>query len=402
MSPKQRDRNRDGISIEDRWEARGRRTGKRWLAKVRDTRLHRYKRKAFSDLEAAKGWAKQTRARFELSESSAGTWPLEEVIKEYGEAMRREHRPEEYVKAVERHGRMLQSVGVRDLADDGLQAKMRALLALPTDEKHRRHQGSEPAPSTKRQRCNYIRTLVSFAMQYQGLRLDPLIGFAVPGQSRRGALSRPSDQETYTLSEVRSVLALDRPEDSIWLAYVVAIFTGLRAFEIHELRWDAIDWTTKTLRVARGKGSKVRHVPLQPELHDMLRRLGGPDAKHPRIGPMFTFTKHRVDVADLRPLLDAAGVKWDRGTNEITGLPRRLTWHACRRTCAAASLAAGVDSLEIQRSLGHEEMEMTGEYAGAFARWKAVIQAEAWPRGRLCLFGSPASGAAGEERRTMQ
>jgi integrase len=229
-------------------------------------------------------------------------------------------------------------------------------------------------------------------MQYQGLRLDPLLGFAVPRQSRRGAHSRPSDQETYLLNEVRQVLALNRPEDSVWLAYVVAIFTGLRAFEIHALRWDAIDWTTKTLRVARGKGAKVRHVPLQAELHDFLRHLGGPDTDRPRIGPMFTFTKHRVDVADLRPLLDDAGVTWDRGTNEITGLPRRLTWHACRRTYAAASLAAGVDSLEIQRSLGHAEMDMTGEYTGAFARWKAVVQTEAWPRGRLCMFG-PYAGA---------
>jgi hypothetical protein len=78
MTPKQRDRNRDGISIEDRWEARGARIGKRWLVKVRDTRLHRYKRKAFADHDAAKAWGRQTRARFELAEGSAGTWPLPE------------------------------------------------------------------------------------------------------------------------------------------------------------------------------------------------------------------------------------------------------------------------------------------------------------------------------------
>ncbi len=82
MHTKQHDRNRDGISIEDRWRARGQRIGKRWLAKVRDTRLQRYKRKAFVDLNAAKDWSRVMRARLELAETSAGTWPLAEVITE--------------------------------------------------------------------------------------------------------------------------------------------------------------------------------------------------------------------------------------------------------------------------------------------------------------------------------
>jgi len=41
--PKQTDDRRDGISIEDRWKAKGRPEGRRWLAKVRgpaDARLH--------------------------------------------------------------------------------------------------------------------------------------------------------------------------------------------------------------------------------------------------------------------------------------------------------------------------------------------------------------------------
>ena len=68
---------------------------------------------------------------------------------------------------------------------------------------------------------------------------------------------------------------------------MVAVFAGLRAFELRALRWEAIDLTVRILRVVRVKGSKVRHVPLQaPDLYDFLRCLGGPDAKQPRIGPM--------------------------------------------------------------------------------------------------------------------
>jgi hypothetical protein len=128
LTPTPRDRHRDGISIEDRWVARGGRHGKRWLAKVRDTRLQPYKRKAFSHLDAAKAWARKLRARFELAESNAGSWPVEDVLVECVANMRREGKNENYTKEVERHGLLLQGVGVRDLSDDNLVAKMRLYL----------------------------------------------------------------------------------------------------------------------------------------------------------------------------------------------------------------------------------------------------------------------------------
>lgn len=128
---------RDGISIEDRHATRGR-AGKRWLARVRDTKLRRYKSKTFADLDAAKVWARQLRARFELSEAGAGTWPIDEVIEECVANLREEGKNERYVQAVERHGRMLEKAGLRNLNDDGFHAKVRRFLLLPTDERHRR------------------------------------------------------------------------------------------------------------------------------------------------------------------------------------------------------------------------------------------------------------------------
>jgi len=79
----------------------------------------------------------------------------------------------------------------------------------------------------------------------------------------------------------------------------------------------------------------------------------------------------------------------DRGASEISGLPRRLTWHSCRRTCAAALLAAGADSQEIRRALGHEDVGLTGHYASSFTQWKAQVEAEGWPRGKLYFLRAP-------------
>jgi len=52
-------------------------------------------------------------------------------------------------------------------------------------------------------------------------------------------------------------------------------------------------------------------------------------------------------------------------------------------------LAAGVDAVEIQRGLGHADISMTGEYAGAYTKWKSVVADEEWPRGVLRFRGAP-------------
>lgn len=388
-TPIHHDKHRDGISIEDRWKARGGRQGKRYLAKVRDTRLQKYRRKAFPDLEAAKRWAKHTRAQLELGETSAGTWPVSLVLEDCLTVMRQEGRSPTYIHEVERHVGMMQAAQLHDLADDALHARIRQYLDLPTCENRRRRESAAPAPGTKQQRLRFVRILVNHATRYMGLRQDPMVGFFIPGV--RGRITKPSDMETYHPAEVRAVLDLNRRDDPAWLAFVISVYSGLRAAELMALRWEEIDWDTRILRVARGKGGKMRHVHLQPDLFDLLYVVGGPGAEKPKLGKVLVLNYGRLQVFILRPLLALAHVKWDRGIDEETKYRRTLTWHACRRTCAAASLAAGVDSLDIQRSLGHADIEMTGEYAGAFARWKAFAQAENWPRGRLCFFAPPAA-----------
>jgi hypothetical protein len=197
---------RDGISIEDRHAARRGRSGKRWLARVRDTRLRRYKSKTFTELDAAKAWARHMRARFELAEASAGTWPLDEVIDECVSCMQQQGKNAAYVAAMKRHGKQLHQVGLRDLNDPALHAKVRRFLSFPTDVVHRRKadkSDASPAVSTMVIRFGYVRVLVSHAIKYMGMRQDPLLGFVSPRVSQKNQITRTSDQETYTLERSR-------------------------------------------------------------------------------------------------------------------------------------------------------------------------------------------------------
>ena len=76
-------RNRDGISVEDRWSALGHRRGVRWIFKVRDPILHTYIKENFTDEDAGWTWAKDTQAKVLLGQDSAAKALTAVVAKEY-------------------------------------------------------------------------------------------------------------------------------------------------------------------------------------------------------------------------------------------------------------------------------------------------------------------------------
>ncbi len=398
---KQRDKRRDGIVITDLWRWRGRRgIGKRYLAQVRDGRLHAYKRKAF-DLEAdAKAWAAEQRHLLGLGQSTAARFELALVGKDLLERMERDRRGAQYIRAVRLAIEALEGLGVRDLASDSLQAQVRAYIQSPTDENRRRKEGGDdrPAPRTMKVRYGYVRAIVRHAIETFRLRGDPLEGFRMPGGASLREIDRDGGGEAYTIPEVRKVLKLGRTADPAWLAFVIGVYSGLRATEIRALRWEHIDFQSRVIRVVRGKGDKVRNVGLQAELMGILVPLSGRGDKVIKTGPLVTMREPRLHTQHhLEPLLKDAGVARDRGVNAVTGLPRTLVWHSCRRTFAAACLACGMDSMELGLQLGHtiNEKSLTGAYSSAFQQMKGIIEDEKWVRGRLGFINRSAELTSG-------
>jgi integrase len=392
---KQRDKRRDGIVITDLWRWRGRRgIGKRYLAQVRDGRLHAYKRKTF-DLEAdAKAWAAEQRHLLGLGQSTAARFELALVGKDLLERMERDRRGAQYIRAVRLAIEALEGLGVRDLASDSLQAQVRAYIQSPTDENRRRKEGGDdrPAPRTMKVRYGYVRAIIRHAIEAFRLRGDPLEGFRMPGGASLREIDRDGGGEAYSIPEVRKVLKLGRTTDPAWLAFVIGVYSGLRATEIRALRWEHIDFQSRVIRVVRGKGAKVRTVGLQPELLDILSPMSNRGGSNVKTGLVITLREPRLHTQHhLEPLLKEAGVCRDRGVNAVTGLPRTLVWHSCRRTFAAACLASGMDSMELGLQLGHtfNERSLTGAYANTFQQMKATIEDERWVKGRLGFASTP-------------
>ena len=128
---------------------------------------------------------------------------------------------------------------------------------------------------------------------------------------------------------------------------------GLRFSEAAALRIPDIDSKRMMIRVANGKGSKERLIPLSPRLLKELRIYW---LKYKPTDLLFPGKKPGKPYADttIRKAMKDAGVK--------AGIKRRIYPHVLRHSYATGLLEAGVDLLTISKLLGHASFITTMVY----------------------------------------
>jgi integrase/recombinase XerD len=134
--------------------------------------------------------------------------------------------------------------------------------------------------------------------------------------------------------------------------------TGARASELVQLKVEDVSLAERVITIRRGKGDKLREVPIRRELAQLLRlhvgsRRAGPlfASRQRGSGPMpHVLTRQRVGQV-VRAVAVAAGIK------------KRVYPHLLRHTVATRLLALGMDITDLQRFLGHESISTTRIYA---------------------------------------
>jgi integrase len=133
------------------------------------------------------------------------------------------------------------------------------------------------------------------------------------------------------------------------------LYTGLRRDELTHLAWADLDFSRRILTVQakegwRPKDNEVRHIPMAPRLHDLLRSL-------PRKDSLWVFsTIHggphlgHILSRDFRKLARACGVKG-------------ASLHTLRHTFASHLVMNGTDIYTVQKLLGHSSIKTTEIYA---------------------------------------
>jgi integrase/recombinase XerD len=185
------------------------------------------------------------------------------------------------------------------------------------------------------------------------------------------------DQTRYVAKEVRSALAIARPptrqrviarlsraeeERLIGQAYrmpgvrgllIKTLFqTGARVSEFVHLQVPDVYLDEQMLLITHAKGGKQRYVPLLPELTHELRTY----LRDRTTGPLFTTTRHtQYSPRRIQQLVQE--------TAALAGITKRVHPHLLRHSVATTLLERGMPLEQIQKFLGHANLETTQVYA---------------------------------------
>jgi integrase len=135
--------------------------------------------------------------------------------------------------------------------------------------------------------------------------------------------------------------------DHLTPAVLISINTGMRRGELLALRWTSIDTKGKQLTIegSTAKSQQTRHIPLNDEALDVLKRWKEQAPDGERLFPIDTGFK-----TAWAALLERA---------KIT----KFRWHDLRHHFASRLVQAGVPLNTVRELLGHSSMAMTLRYA---------------------------------------
>jgi len=209
-------------------------------------------------------------------------------------------------------------------------------------------------PPTITRRINCLRSFFGFLVTNDYLATSPTVRIKSPKKARKLPV-------TLTEQECRRLLDAAYQSHYTMLGFrdravlSLLLYTGLRRQELLELELDDVDLRQGWLRVRRGKGGKMRMVPLAPEaisaVEDWLEFR--PQCRHE--GLFATLTGKRLGRHGLQALFRKALL--NAGT-----IRPGLTVHSMRHTFASLLLCNGCDLMSIKEMLGHASLESTAIY----------------------------------------
>ena len=160
-----------------------------------------------------------------------------------------------------------------------------------------------------------------------------------------------SGRERFLTAQEKDALLKAAPE---WMRpiLILALNTGMRQGEILDLKWADVNLDQNVLLVAHSKSGKPRHIPINSNLTDILKR-------HPKRGPWVfcdeegrKFSRHGT----FRTIFEQVRLKLLR-----QGVPA-FVFHDLRHTFGSDLAMRGADIKAISELLGHSTLRMSERY----------------------------------------
>jgi integrase len=230
---------------------------------------------------------------------------------------------------------------------------------------------------TTRKILAMLQVMLSYAISLDLMAVNPATNVQVIGRRDEGAREIvPPDKEV-----MRQLIALAKEDVAVLLIFAAA--TGVRAGELHALRWRHINFSRREVKIetrvdpfgvedvpktVAGK----RTIPLGENVLLALKawRLRSKFAKPDDLvfpNEFGRYRNHDDMVRDkLDPLFVRLAKKWkEEGRSEPL---ERFTWHALRHFAISCWIEAGLPPKTVQTFAGHSSLQVTMDRYGHLFR----------------------------------
>ena len=213
-------------------------------------------------------------------------------------------------------------------------------------ELHKRNQRTSIA-----RKLSALRTFFRYLVREGSLPSNPAEGLSTPKLNRYLPKTLSVDEATALMERGYGNSLLDLRDRAI-----VELFysSGLRVSELVKLQIGHIDGERRLLRVEQGKGAKDRAVILSPTLLQLLREYW----RLLRL-PQWLFPGSDV----MSPLSVASAQKIFQKAKQQAGIQKIGGIHSLRHAYATHQLEDGLPIHQLQRLLGHQNIQSTLRYA---------------------------------------
>lgn len=225
------------------------------------------------------------------------------------------------------------------------------------------------SPKSLQRLLSTCRSFFKAQLQDGSLVVDPSAGLRAPKAPRKLPQVLDADEMTQ-LVELEGDAPLDRRDRAMLELFYSS---GLRLSELCGLCWRDLDLPDGTARV-RGKGDKVRVVPVGRHAREALEAWAGESGRNPA-APVFPgrggaamssrAVQQRVKLAAQRQ-----------------GIYKRVHPHLLRHSCASHVLESSGDLRGVQELLGHADIATTQIYTHLDFQHLARVYDAAHPRAR--------------------
>jgi integrase len=138
---------------------------------------------------------------------------------------------------------------------------------------------------------------------------------------------------------------------------MLSLFAGLRAGEIHGLRWADVDFGTDLLTILDTKNGKNRHVPVVPEVQSVLQRRYTGQLKDALVFPGKNGGRRQWVSDTFERTIKDLGIN-----NGISDARQKAVFHTLRHSYGSWLVQAGVPIFTVAKLMGHSSVLMTQKH----------------------------------------